>query len=57
MRVQEASALEKIERLMIQVEMETRAEESIQAINQGDVVSVDEFQAANKSWAKKNYTK
>ncbi len=57
MRVQEASTLQRIEKLIIQAEMESRAEKSLKAIDKGDVLSMDEFRKENRQWLKKKYTK
>lgn len=57
MRMSDTSALEKLERLVIQIEMESRAEESLKAIDEGDVLSIDEFRNDNKQWLRKRYTK
>jgi len=53
MSVRKASVLERMEKLMVQAEMEIRAEESMQAIEKGEVLSVDEFRKENKKWAEK----
>ena len=42
-----------MEKLMIQAEMEIRTEESLQAIEKGEVLSLDEFRKENKKWAEK----
>jgi hypothetical protein len=57
MRVKEASTLRRMEKLITQAEMESRAEESLKAIDKGDVLSMDEFSTENKQWLKKKYTK
>ncbi len=57
MRVQEASTLQRMEKLITQAEMESRAEESLKAIDKGDVLSMDEFRKENRQWLKKKYTK
>lgn len=57
MRVENTSTLEKIEQLMIQAEMESRAEESLKAVEEGEVVSIDDFQKENRNWVAKKYTK
>ncbi len=57
MRVQEASTLQRMEKLIIQAEMESRAEKSLKAIDKGDVLSMDEFRKENRQWLKKKYTK
>ena len=57
MKVKEASTLQRMEKLITQAEMESRAEESLKAIDKGDVLSMDEFSKQNKQWLKKRYTK
>lgn len=57
MKVQKASTLERIEQLIIQAELESRAEESLTAIDKQEVVSLDEFRQENLQWAKKRFTK
>jgi len=57
MRVKEASTLQRMEKLITQAEMESRAEKSLKAIDKGDVLSMDEFSKENKQWLKKKYTK
>ncbi len=57
MKIRETSTLEKVEKLVIQVEMETRAEESLKAIDKGDVLAIDEFKKENEQWLKNKSTK
>jgi len=57
MRVHEVSTLQRMEKLITQAEMESRAEKSLEAIKKGDVLSVDEFSKENRQWLKKKYTK
>ncbi|UXP30656.1 hypothetical protein N6H18_09845 [Reichenbachiella agarivorans] len=57
MRMHNTSTLQRMDQLLTQVEMETRAEESRQAISEGDVMSIEEFRQENLKWAKDNYTK
>lgn len=57
MRMRETSTLQRVEELVIQVEMEASAEESLKAIDKGDVLSIDKFRNENKQWLKKKYTK
>lgn len=54
MKMQNTVALQKVEKLMIQAEMESRAEESLEAISNGDVLSIEEFGNENKEWAKRH---
>ena len=57
MKIRETSTLEKVEKLITQVEMETRAEESLKAIDKDDVLSIDDFKRENEQWLKKMSTK
>jgi len=57
MKVQEASTLQRMEKLITQAELESRAEESLKAIEKGEVLSTDEFSKQNRQWVKKKYTK
>jgi hypothetical protein len=53
MAVRKASVLNRMEKLMEQAEMEIRTEESLQAIEKGDILSLDEFRKENKKWVEK----
>ncbi|CAD5253576.1 MULTISPECIES: hypothetical protein [unclassified Imperialibacter] len=57
MQVQKKSTLERMDQLITQAEMETRTQESLEAISKGDTLSLDEFSQKNKEWAKENYRK
>ena len=57
MKVQNPSTLERIEELIIQAEMESRTNESLVAIEKGEVISLHEFGVENEQWAKKKYIK
>jgi hypothetical protein len=57
MRVQKTSTLQRMDELITQAEMETRADESMDAISKGEVLSLDEFSQENRKLAKENYTK
>ncbi|MFT7031720.1 MAG: hypothetical protein ACJA2S_000215 [Cyclobacteriaceae bacterium] len=57
MKVQEVSTLQRMEKLIIQAEMESRAEKSLKAIEKGDVLSMDDFRKENSQWLKEKYTK
>lgn len=57
MKVHEVSTLKRMEDLIIQAEMESRAEKSLKAIENGDINEIDQFRKANKQWLKKKYTK
>lgn len=56
MKLQNVSALRKVEKSIIQAEMEARAEESLKAIKGGEVLSIDEFRKENRKWAKERFT-
>lgn len=57
MKLQNVSALQKVENSIIQAEMEARAEESLKAIKKGEVLSIDEFRKENREWAKERFTR
>jgi hypothetical protein len=57
MKVHEVSTLQRMEDLIIQAEMESRAEKSLKAIEKGDIVEIDQFRKENKQWLKQNSTK
>lgn len=57
MKVRETSTLQRMEQLITQAEMEARTEESLKAIDKGEVLSIDEFRKENRQWLKKKYTK
>ncbi len=57
MRVHEVSTLQRMEKLITQAEMESRTKKSLEAIDKGDVLSMDEFSKENMQWLKKKYTK
>lgn len=57
MRVHKTSTLERMAKLITQAEMEARSQESLDAIKEGDVISLDEFRRENRQWAKENYIK
>ncbi|HNP19145.1 MAG TPA: hypothetical protein PKL31_11965 [Fulvivirga sp.] len=48
MKIRETSTLEKVEKLVIQVEMEARTKESLKAIEKGDVLAIDDFKKENE---------
>ncbi len=57
MRVQKTSTLQRMDELITQAEMEARAQDSIDSISKGEVLSLDQFSHENRKWAKENYTK
>ena len=57
MKIEKSSSHEKLDDLFVQAEMEARAEESLEAIRNGEVLTLDEFFKSNKEWLKKPVTK
>jgi hypothetical protein len=57
MEIEKSSSLEKLDDLFIQAEMESRTEESLEAIRNGEVLTLDEFIKSNEEWLKKTITK
>lgn len=57
MKIQKASTLKRMNELITQAEMESRTQESIDAINKGEIVTLENFQKENQKWAKENYSK
>lgn len=57
MRVRKQETLALVEDLLIRAEMESRAVESTEAIEKGDVVSLDKFTKNNQAWLKKRASK
>jgi len=57
MRVGNQETLEQVEELLVRVEMESRAKESLRAIEENDVVSLEDFGKKNQSWLQKKSTK
>jgi hypothetical protein len=57
MKVHEVTTLKRMEKLIIQAEMEARAEKSLQAAEKGEVVTLKQFNSENRKWLKKKYSK
>jgi hypothetical protein len=57
MQIREESILKNYEDLLTQAELQSRTDESLKAIQVGEVISIDEFNNSNKQWLKKNSTK
>ena len=57
MRENNVSILERMNELITQAEMENAAKNSLEAINKGEVMSLDDFKKENQKWTMKNYTK
>ena len=49
--------IEKLDDFLVQAEMEARSEESLEAIRNGEVLTLDEFFKSNEEWVKKSVTK
>lgn len=57
MKIERVSTLEQIEYLIIQEEMQNRANESLEAFEKGEVSTIDEFATSNQEWLKKKSMK
>jgi hypothetical protein len=56
-KIEKSSSLEILENPFIQAEMEARTKESLEAIRNGEVLTLDEFLKSNEEWLKKTVTK
>jgi len=56
-KIEKSSSLEILEDPFIQAEIEARTKESLQAIRNGEVLTLDEFLKSNEEWLKKTVTK
>jgi hypothetical protein len=56
-KFEKSSSLEILEDPFIQAEMEARTKESLEAIRNGEVLTLDEFLKSNEEWLKKTVTK
>jgi hypothetical protein len=54
MKIQDNSALKRMDDLITQAELESRTEESLKAIDKGDFLSVSTFRSENEAWRKQN---
>ena len=54
MKIQNTSALIRMDELMTQAEIESRTNESLEAIGKGDILSIDAFRNENEAWRAKN---
>jgi hypothetical protein len=52
-----AIEIEKLDDRFVQAEMEARTQESLEAIRNGEVLTLDEFFKSNEEWLKKPVTK
>ena len=57
MKIHNTSALKRMDELITQAELESRTEESLKAIDKGDILSIDAFRNENKAWRKKRSIK
>jgi hypothetical protein len=56
-KIEKSSSLEILEDPFIQAEMEARTKESLEAIRNGEVLTLDEFLKSNEEWLEKTVTK
>ena len=56
-RLRNEGVIDKLESILQEAELEERTEESIQAIEKGQVISLDEFSNRNQEWLKKKATR
>lgn len=56
-KIEKSSSVEILENPFIQAEMEARTKESLEAIRNGEVLTLDEFLKSNEEWLKKTVTK
>ena len=56
-KIEKSSSVEILENPFIQAEMEARTKESLQAIRNGEVLTLDEFLKSNEEWLKKTVMK
>jgi len=52
MRIDQAKFLDQVEELLLSLEMQARHDESMEAIKNGDVVTLEEFHKGNLEWLK-----
>ena len=57
MKIEKTATLERIEDLIIQEEMESRFQESLEDIKEGRVHSLEEFKQMNEKWWKERALK
>lgn len=55
MKIQNESALERMDELITQAELESQANESLKAIDKGNVLSIDSFRKENEAWRRGNF--
>lgn len=54
MKINDTSALKRMDELITQAELESRTDESLKAIDKGNILSIDAFRNENEEWRKKN---
>jgi PleD family two-component response regulator len=54
MKIHSTAALKRMDELISQAELESQANESLKAIDKGDVLSIEEFRKENEAWRKRN---
>jgi hypothetical protein len=57
MRIAEEKSLEQLEETLQSIELRERVEESMRAIERGDVIALEEFHKRNVEWLRENATK
>jgi len=57
MRVRETAILEQYEKLLTKAQLIARTDESIEAIKNGETISLQDFKLSNKQWLKAQTTK
>lgn len=57
MKVGNKETLDQVDEILSRAEMESRAHESVKAIDNGDVVTLKEFADKNKDWLRKRTSK
>jgi len=57
MRIEEEKSLEQLEEMLQSIELRERVEESMRAIERGDVIALEEFHKRNVEWLRENATK
>jgi hypothetical protein len=56
MQVGDHSTLKQVEEILIRDQMEAEIQESVQNIEKGEVVSLEEFKKRNQNWLKRRAT-
>jgi len=53
MQIKEEDVLQQYERLLEQAQLQSRANDSLKAIDNGQVISLEAFNSSNQSWISK----